>query len=534
MEENRNKPPAFARYRREAGRQDEESSSQESRPSDQGSHADGFRQASGRPSQGVDGPAPGVGGFRPRHAANMRPPGAGDIARQDRALDDAPRRPGLSGPATPSPALRQNIFARGAQRRADAARGQAAPGRLGEGETGPREMGSPAGAAPYGRDPRSRSVEPVGAAQSELTGNPGLRGLEQGTASGVRHIMAEDRSRPLIGRKTIIVGVLAALVFGLFGTVVYLGYRQTLGFSGEVPLVRAPDKPYKEPPDAGGGADLASEGSNVMGVFSGRGDDARVEKIMPRGGPAPMSLDQADPGLRERADSQVDLALLEPPPLGPVPAAPASAAPQPAAVGSQQASTPASPAPSRADISASRTNPATTTSAMPVSPRQQPAPAGSSGTASAAPSQATTPPPTPSLTVRPSSQATVGGASAPRSLFPSNGRTPTPATASPSTQVAALPAPSAPAPAPLPAGGAWRVQLAAVGSRQAAEDAWRIIRQRNPAVATLPVNYVEAQIGTAHVVRVQAGAFAARDEAAQTCQILRAAGSDCFVVGATR
>jgi hypothetical protein len=75
--------------------------------------------------------------------------------------------------------------------------------------------------------------------------------------------------------------------------------------------------------------------------------------------------------------------------------------------------------------------------------------------------------------------------------------------------------------------------VAAVGNRIAAESAWRTLRGRHPAVlGSLPVDFDEVRVGQANLVRVQAGAYADRDAAAQACTALRAAGTDCFVVGA--
>lgn len=559
MEENRNKPPAFARYRREA--------EAEHAPERQASHppAEAPRQpepARPAPSHDHDGPARGLGAVRPRHADEGRParpaapagerraepreagPGRRDVdptlsphdarppvgAREAGAgFAGAPamRRPGTAAAESPlgRPQTQNNIFTRGAQIRAAAAEAAAA-------ERAPATMPGPIWGDSQLRRPSAPEVERDRA-------DPGPRAAAGST--GVRHIVAEDRQQPIISRKAMIVGVLAILVFGLFGSVIYLAWRQTLGFSSDIPLIKASDKPYKEPPEAGGGTDVADSSSNIMGVFTRQNDNARVERIMPRGEPQPMSLDQADPGLRARTDTPPEqeqaaqpaapvepakkpvesqpaqkLATLEAPPLGAIPSVPAA----------PTASTPVrTEQPTRSETPARQAQPPREAVVPPAATRTTPPAATPAPTV-----QSTASRPTPS----PAPQPVPSSAGGPRSLFPSNGSEPRQ-----DTQVAAVPRPAAPAAAPAASssgsgGGSWRVQVAAVGSRAAAEDAWRNIRSRNPSIAALPVNFITAQVGSVQVVRVQAGSFADRDAAARICQSMRATGSDCFVVGASR
>ena len=81
----------------------------------------------------------------------------------------------------------------------------------------------------------------------------------------------------------------------------------------------------------------------------------------------------------------------------------------------------------------------------------------------------------------------------------------------------------------------FRIQVAAVGNRLAAESTWRTLRNRHPGVLEgLPVSFHEIKVGDALLVRVQAGAYRDRDVAAEACSALRASGADCFVVGAPR
>jgi hypothetical protein len=143
----------------------------------------------------------------------------------------------------------------------------------------------------------------------------------------------------------------------------------------------------------------------------------------------------------------------------------------------------------------------------------------------------------------PAATASSAPGTAPRVLSPIFSRADSaPATARPpaETRTAALePAATPPAAAEPPAasasGAVWRVQLAALGSRPAAESAWRALRGRHPEIlGSLPVNYQEYDSGQATLVRVQAGSFADRAAAGRACAALRSAGTDCFVVGGGR
>jgi cell division septation protein DedD len=94
---------------------------------------------------------------------------------------------------------------------------------------------------------------------------------------------------------------------------------------------------------------------------------------------------------------------------------------------------------------------------------------------------------------------------------------------------------SAPAPAPVPARptpsapGSARVQLGAFSSRDKAESDWRRLAQRFTEVAALAPDYVEAEVGGARVVRLQADVPDAASADA-LCGQLKAARQGCMRV----
>ncbi|MCX8101666.1 MAG: SPOR domain-containing protein [Geminicoccaceae bacterium] len=106
-----------------------------------------------------------------------------------------------------------------------------------------------------------------------------------------------------------------------------------------------------------------------------------------------------------------------------------------------------------------------------------------------------------------------------------------PATAAPRPQAALPPAPP---PAAGPAGrGPWGVQIAAVSSREAAERGWAALQSRHPEVlGGLQLRVEEARLANGLTLyRLQGIGLADREAAAQACTRLKAAGTECFVVG---
>jgi hypothetical protein len=78
------------------------------------------------------------------------------------------------------------------------------------------------------------------------------------------------------------------------------------------------------------------------------------------------------------------------------------------------------------------------------------------------------------------------------------------------------------------------VQIAAVSSREAAERGWTALQGRHPELlGPLQLRVEEARLANGLTLyRLQGLGFADRETAAQACTQLKAAGTECFVVGA--
>jgi hypothetical protein len=99
------------------------------------------------------------------------------------------------------------------------------------------------------------------------------------------------------------------------------------------------------------------------------------------------------------------------------------------------------------------------------------------------------------------------------------------------TETAALARPASPA-AAKPAAGAYRVQLLAMSSEQAAQRAWSdLAKSHRDLLGRLSPNVVRADLGAKGTVyRVQAGPLADRASADELCGALAKRGTGCIVV----
>lgn len=102
---------------------------------------------------------------------------------------------------------------------------------------------------------------------------------------------------------------------------------------------------------------------------------------------------------------------------------------------------------------------------------------------------------------------------------------PVPAAASP---LAVKTAAASPVPATTALGKGWRVQLGAFNQKGLAAESWAGLKAAQPTLVagTEPI-YAEA----GHIVRLQLGPFASRDDAKRLCQRLQSVGRNCFVIG---
>lgn len=94
---------------------------------------------------------------------------------------------------------------------------------------------------------------------------------------------------------------------------------------------------------------------------------------------------------------------------------------------------------------------------------------------------------------------------------------------------AGAPAPMAASAAAAPPDGPWRVQLGAFTGRSGAEEAWKQIVARSPAIAGLTPRY-EPVPGNSRLVRLQVAADGGREKALSLCALASASGFDCLPV----
>ncbi len=100
-----------------------------------------------------------------------------------------------------------------------------------------------------------------------------------------------------------------------------------------------------------------------------------------------------------------------------------------------------------------------------------------------------------------------------------------PAASTPAGPTPAAPTKSAPQPEAMPTGGSGSViQLGAFANQAQAERAWSALSARFPAVAAMNKMIIPFSGG----IRLRAGAASSAD-AKQACQLLKAAGENCFV-----
>ncbi len=386
-------------------------------------------------------------------------------------------------------------------------------------------------------------------------------------------LIAADPPRRGVFRRIVLPTLLAAVFVG-FAAIVWLAWRDAYPGGGEPPLIRAAPGPIKRPPDTPGGVDFEGERHGIASVLNGPPPAPRVERLLPREPAPPRTLAEADP------------ALVAPPPARPPepPATAASPAPSPPAVVTAAAPTgsalpgsgaaaadgtirptapsvPAATAPDRASV-ALAPPPAATPALGPEPLRPMPLPSGSGEPARAgeAPTSRTqSAEPTTTAAARASTGPAEGPAAPAARLErpdPASPVRPSPVTsAAPPAPPSATARPAAPAPSPAPerlaareaagrepgapsppapdGGGPWGVQIAAVSSREAAERGWSRLQSRHPDVlGSLRLRVDEAKLASGLTLyRLQGVGFPDRESAARACARLKAAGTECFVVG---
>jgi len=307
--------------------------------------------------------------------------------------------------------------------------------------------------------------------------------------------------------RLLIAGGLVAM-FGLFGMVAFYAYREARDLlRGEPRLVRAPEGPYRTKPEEPGGLPVLNESAPIVTVLEGREEPAETERIIPSEEPPARSARELLPPAEEPS--------AEPPSTSEV-----ASPPSPSAVAATGA-----PA-------AAGGEPATVQPLLPGT-------AGGIATGD-------TPPPLPERLlaeelqdmevapdiagIEPAAGDAAGAADEEESPVPPALRD------EPEPPPARVAARREPEPAPPPASGpVFRIQLAALSDEAAAARAWDGFRRRYGALLEGLDPVVEpARRGERTLYRVQAGAFASREEARARCTRIKRAGGDCFVVGPVR
>ena len=294
--------------------------------------------------------------------------------------------------------------------------------------------------------------------------------------------MSEEGRRWRLG--PVLVAVVALVGFGGIVWYAYNSGKHTTG-PGGTPLIKADGSPTKVKPDDPGGLDVKNQDTQVL-------NDLANGKL-PNGQPA------------------TGVERLLPAPEVPLPP-PAATTPSnlPPAIGPKPSSATANQLPP-APIAAPR-KPVDAQS-LPATPAPTPAPAPAAGPNAPiplAPAQtqvAAAPIPPPAAAVKP----------------PKPAPTPAPTPA---------PAPVAAAPAVAPAaGGAFKVQLAALRSQDDANAAWGKLQKTYTELSALHLTVVQVNIPDKGIYfRVQAGPFADAASASQLCDQLKAKQQGCIVV----
>lgn len=108
-------------------------------------------------------------------------------------------------------------------------------------------------------------------------------------ASGSEGTPAPRRPRPLA--KVIAAAVVVA-AFAVFGAVLWYAWRESrVLVAGEPPLVKAPEGPWKVPPQEPGGAPIVNESAPIARVLEGRREEEPVRLLQPEL-PTPQVLER--------------------------------------------------------------------------------------------------------------------------------------------------------------------------------------------------------------------------------------------------
>jgi cell division septation protein DedD len=330
-----------------------------------------------------------------------------------------------------------------------------------------------------GDEPRQRTLLPEAELESAAPEpEPDIPPLPAGTGPrsagfAPRAASAPVRARP--GRGLLYLGGAAVVIVAALGW--WLWPRGGEGGPGEAPLVVAEQGPEKVRPQEEGGMQVPNQDIRIYNELTGNQPPAEPEVLLPQP-ETPMTPPAATVETQPSTGATAATGETATPPVVPAPPeAPAEAQMAPAA-GTQAAEA--------------------TAPSQPAQPAEQAAP---SAPAAAAETQSTPP------------AAAV-------------------AQAEPTAPAAATAQPAKPATQTAAAGGAYRVQLAAVKSADAAKAAWTKISKANAdALKGLSLKVVKVDRGSdGALYRVQGGPLADRAAADSVCSRLKQKGQACMVV----
>ena len=273
--------------------------------------------------------------------------------------------------------------------------------------------------------------------------------------------------------KIFAVGAITVGAVALAG-VVWFAYQQGIrsGAEDAAPVITANEDPIKRQPAERGGLKIPDQDKLVFGRLAPGQIQEPVERLLPP---------PEEPA--ERPPSPV----VETPA---VEEAPAPLAEVPATVPTE--------------------TPTVTAAVEPANP--EPAPAATQA-----------PPPPPVVTAPPPPPAPPVAVAAPPAPTPS-------ATQAPPSIPPATPA-AAPKPAATMSAGAWRIQLAAVSSRERALSGWDRLKKRNAdLLGPLDLNVQSVKLDRGTFFRIQAGPLTDRAAASGLCGKLKSRNQDCLIV----
>jgi hypothetical protein len=286
------------------------------------------------------------------------------------------------------------------------------------------------------------------------------------------------------------ISAISAGVLALAG-VVWYAYQQGIRSGAEeaAPIVRASDVPIKRVPTDRGGLDVPHQDKLVFGRLAPGQIQEPVERLLP---PPEEPAERAPSPVAKAAPTET---LAETNPETPAPPAqiPAEA---PAEVAAAAPTAPVAEAP-----------------ATIAPPPSLPAPV------------VTPPPPAPPVVAaKPPAPPPVPPAAAPPAAAPSAAAPPPPAPP--------VAAPAAPKPTPVAnAANAWRIQLAAVSSRESALVEWDRMKKRNTdLLGPLDLNVQSVKLDRGTFFRIQAGPLTGRAAASSLCGKLKSRNQDCLIV----